>query len=94
MKRYFLKDYNNIYEFKATKDYIKAMAKENFGYILSLIAGCEFDIEINKDGTINLIDLQGAYLGGEDSYENFNNIFDACERLEGSFLRDYYGIYV
>lgn len=88
--------YNNyidfIYEQKATKDYIKAMKEENFNYILYLISGCEFDIEINTDGTINLIDLQGAYLGGFDSYENFTDIFEACQRLEGSFLYDYYKI--
>jgi len=84
--------YNNIHELKATKDYIEAMKKQNFDYIMGLIEGCEFGVEINTDGTVNLIDWQGAYLGGVESYDNFTNIFEACERLEGSFLFDYYGI--
>ena len=93
MKRYYLKDWENIYDFISTKDYIKNKREENYDYILDLIMGCEFDIEINKDGTINLIDLQDAYLGGVESYKNFKDIFDACTRLEGSFLCDYYNIY-
>lgn len=84
--------YNNIYEVYNTINYIKALKNEDFKYILNLIEGCEFEIEINKNGTINLIDLQGAYLGGSESYENFEDIFVAVERLEGSFLFDYYGI--
>jgi len=90
-----LKDMNfdNIYQLKATKDYVRAMNNEDFNEILEYICGCDFDIEINTDGTINLIDEQGAYLGGYDSYENFTDVFSACERLEGSFLCDYYGIY-
>lgn len=94
MKKYTLKDYENIEEFIATRDYIKAMKEENFDYIVYLIESCEFEIEINENGTINLIDLQGAYLGDIGSYDNFENVFMACERLEGSFLRDYFGIYV
>ena len=90
--KYYLKDYDNISEFIATKDYINAHNKEDFNYIVNLINGCEFDIEINTDGTINLVDLMEVYLGGADSYENFANVFDACSRLEGSFLYDYYGI--
>lgn len=90
--KYYLKDYDNISEFIATKDYINAQNKEDFNYIVNLINGCEFDIEINPDGTINLIDLMEVYLGGADSYENFTDVFSACGRLEGSFLYDYYNI--
>ena len=90
--KYYLKDYDNIYDFIATKDYINAQNKEDFDYIVDLINGCEFDIEINTDGTINLIDLMEVYLGGADSYENFVDVFSACSRLEGSFLYDYYNI--
>lgn len=66
MKRYKMNDksFNNIYEVNETKKYLKAMNQENFNYILYLIYECEFDIEINQNGTINLIDLQNAYLGG------------------------------
>lgn len=90
--RYTLKDYDNIEEFIATRDYVKAMNNEDFNYIVDLIEGCEFEIEVNENGTINLIDLQGAYLGDIDSYDNFEDVFNACARLEGSFLYDYYGI--
>jgi len=93
-KTFNLKDYNNIYELQATINYIKAMNNENFEEILNYIFGCEFDVEINEDGTINLIDLLEVYLGGADSYENFVDIFDACERLEGSYLYDYFNICV
>ena len=58
--------------------------------IADYIYGCEFDIIVNKEGKIDLKDLQGAYLGGGDSYENFETIMEASERLEGSFYRDYY----
>ena len=91
-KKYILKDYESLDSFIETKEYIKAMKNENFNYILELIINCDFDIEINTDGTINLWDLQGAYLGGVESYENFANIFEACERLEGCFLYDYFKI--
>lgn len=94
MKKYKSNTWLSIYDFIATRNYIKAMKNQNFEYIRDLIEGCEFEIEINPDGSINLIDLQWAYLGGVESYENFNDIFSACERLEGSFLRDYYNIYV
>ena len=60
--------------------------------IADYIYGCEFDIIVNKEGKIDLKDLQGAYLGGGDSYENFETIMEASERLEGSFYRDYYGM--
>lgn len=85
-------NYNSIYEIIETNEYIKAMNNQDFKKILEYIHECEFDIEINTDGTINLIDLQGAYLGDIDSYENFIDIFQACERLEGSFLYDYFKI--
>lgn len=75
-----------------TYNYIYAMDNEEIKELLCLIYECEFDIEINKDGTLNLIDMQGAYLGGVESYENFNTIMDICERLEGSYFRDYHGI--
>ena len=95
MKKYKLNDnnYNDIYEVNSTIKYLKALKNEDFQEILNLIEGCEFGIEINENGTINLIDSQGAYLGGVESYENFENIFDACQRLEGSFLYDYFKIY-
>lgn len=76
----------------ATYNYILAMKNEDIKKLLYLISVCEFEIEINKDGKLDLIDMQGAYLGGIDSYENFETLEDICERLEGSFFRDYWGI--
>lgn len=92
--KYKLKDYDNIYHFIATREYLKALKNEDFKYILSLISDCEFDIEINPDGTLNLIDLQGVYLGGEDSYEGYQDVFDLCNRLEHTYFYDYFGIEV
>lgn len=73
-------------------NYNLAIENEDIMYLLKYIYGCEFDIEINKNGKINLIDLQNAYLGGAESYENFDTIQDALDRLSGSFLYDYFGI--
>lgn len=73
-------------------NYNLAIENEDIMYLLKYIYGCEFDIKINKNGKINLIDLQGAYLGGAESYENFDTIQDALDRLSGSFLYDYFGI--
>lgn len=73
-------------------NYNLAIENEDIMYLLKYIYGCEFDIEINKNGKINLIDLQGVYLGGAESYENFDTIQDALDRLNGSFLYDYFGI--
>ena len=73
-------------------NYKLAMETGDIKEIASYIYGCDFDIEINKDGKIDLIDLQGAYLGGLDTYENFDTIMSASERLEGCFYSDYYGL--
>ena len=62
--------------------------------MLYYIYCCEFDLEINKNGTLNLRDLQNAYLGGKESYINFETIESALGRLSGSYLYDYFGIEV
>ena len=74
----------------AQYNYILALENEDIKYMIDLIAGCEFDIEINENGKLDLIDLQEAYLGGD--YENFDTIASALDRLSGSYLYDYYGI--
>ena len=71
-------------------NYEIALENEDTQYMLDLIYGCEFDIEINKNGKLDLIDLQGAYLGGD--YDNFETIAEVLGRLSGSYLYDYYGI--
>ena len=73
-------------------NYSLALENEDIGVLSSYIYGCDFDIEINKSGLLDLIDMQGAYLGGVESYENFENILDTLDRLSDSFLYDYYGI--
>ena len=79
-----------ICDFISQYNYEIALKNEDIQYMLNLIYGCEFDIEINENGKLDLIDLQGAYLGGD--YDNFETIADALGRLSGSFLFDYYGI--
>lgn len=81
-----------IYQFIDEYNYIKAVENEDIKYLVRLIYGCEFDIEINDEGKINLIDLQGAYLGGAETYEGFENIENAVNRLSGTYFYDYYGI--
>ena len=83
---------DEIYRIIQEYNYNLAIETGDTNEIIKYIYGCEFDIEVNKDGKIELKDLQGAYLGGADSYENFETIMEASERLEGSFYRDYYGM--
>lgn len=69
-----------------------ALRNEDIEILLYYIYGCEFEIDINKDRTLDLIDMQGAYLGSTDSYENFETISSAFGRLTGSFMYDYFGL--
>ena len=75
-------------------NYELANNNEDIEYLLNMIYSCEFNLEINKNGTLNLIDEQGAYLGGADSYENFEDIQSACNRLSGEYFKDYYNLYL
>lgn len=85
-----LEDY--IYCLIENYNFELAMQNEDIEEMLDYIYGCEFDLEINKNGTLNLIDLQNAYLGG--GYSNFETIESALGRLSGSYLYDYFGIEV
>lgn len=85
-----LEDY--IYDKIQQYNYELALDNDDIKVLLPYIYGCEFDIEINENGKLDMIDLQGAYLGGIESYENFETILDVIDRLSGSFLYDYYGI--
>lgn len=85
-----LEDY--IYYLIENYNFEIAMQNEDIEKMLDYIYGCEFDLEINKNGTLNLIDLQNAYLGG--NYSNFETIDSALGRLSGSYLYDYFGIEV
>ena len=71
-----------------------AMQNQDINKMLYYIYGCEFEVEITENGKINLIDLQNAYLGGKESYINFETIDSALGRLSGSYLYDYFGIEV
>ena len=85
-----LEDY--IYYLIENYNFELTMQNEDIEEMLDYIYGCEFDLEINKNGTLNLIDLQNAYLGG--GYSNFETIESALGRLSGSYLYDYFGIEV
>lgn len=85
-----LEDY--IYYLIENYNFELTMQNEDIEEMLDYIYGCEFDLEINKNGTLNLIDLQNVYLGG--NYSNFETIDSALGRLSGSYLYDYFGIKV
>lgn len=85
-----LEDY--IYYLIENYNFELTMRNEDIEEMLDYIYGCEFDLEINKNGTLNLIDLQNVYLGG--NYSNFETIDSALGRLSGSYLYDYFGIEV
>lgn len=75
-------------------NYELACQNEDINYFLELIYGCEFDLEIQKNGKLDLIDMQGVYLGGIEEYEDFDNIAFACDRLSGAYFQDYYNLYI
>ena len=50
----------------------------------------KWNFEIIVNGKLDLIDLQGVYLGGD--YDNFETIAEVLGRLSVSDLYDYYGI--
>ena len=81
-----------IYNKIATYNLQLALENEDIEELLHYVYGCEFDIEINKNGTLDIIDMQGAYLGGEDSWENFDTISSVFGRISGAYLYDYFGI--
>lgn len=81
-----------IYNKIATYNLQLALENEDIEELLYYIYGCDFDIEINKNGTLDIIDMQGAYLGGEYSWENFDTISGAFCRISGAYLYDYFGI--
>lgn len=87
-----LKDY--IYYLIENYNFELAMQNEDIEKMLYYIYGCEFKVEITENGKLNLIDLQNAYLGGKESYINFETIDSALDRLSGSYLYDYFGIEV
>ena len=79
-----LNQYIDLYNYNLAKE------NEDIQMLQEFIEGCEFDIMINKDGTLDLKDLQYVYLGGVDTYEGFGDIESASGRLEDSFYNDYY----
>lgn len=83
-----LEDY--IYYLIENYNYDLTIKNQDIEKMLDYIYGCEFDLEINQNGTLDLIDLQGAYLGG--NYSDFETIESALGRLSGSYLYDYFGI--
>lgn len=85
-----LDDY--VYNLVENYNYDLTIKNQDIKIMLYYIYGCEFDLEINENGTLDLIDLQGAYLGGK--YSNFETIESALGRLSGSYLYDYFGIEV
>lgn len=87
-----LEDY--IYYLIENYNFELAMQNEDIEKMLYYIYGCEFKVEITENDKINLIDLQNAYLGGKESYINFETIESALDRLSGSYLYDYFGIEV
>ena len=69
-----------------------ALINEDIEILLDYIYGCEFEIDINKNGILDIIDMQGGYLGGKDSWENFDTISSAFGRISGAYLYDYFGL--
>lgn len=75
----------------ATNEYLQAFRNNEIDKLLQYIYECEFDVYINEEGKLQLIDLQKANLGNIEE-ETFETIQDVCERLEGSYFKDYHCI--
>lgn len=69
-----------------------ALNNEDIEILLSYIYGCDFNIEINQNKTLDIIDMQDAYLGGIESWKNFDTISSAFGRISGACLYDCFGI--
>jgi len=65
----------------------KTEQEEDIDYLLKMIYQCNFDVLINKNGTLSLENLQGGNLGGIE-FEEFETITDVCERLEDYFFEE------
>ena len=70
-------------------NYLKEKENEDIPRIRERIEGCDFQILVDDEGKISLEDLQGGYLGGYESYQGFETIMDANNRIE-HFYDDYY----
>ncbi len=103
LKKYINKEEKNkiLEEYETIDDYFSILI-DNYNFelafenkdienLLYYIYGCEFDIDVNQNGTLDLIDRQGAYLGDWESYQGFLTIEDIIYRLE-IYLYDYFGI--
>lgn len=90
-----LKNYRNKEEYFETLmenyNFELALENEDIEMLVDYIHGCEFDIDINKDGTLDLIDNLGAYWGDWESYQGFETIENIIYRLN-IYLYDYYKI--
>ena len=84
-----------IYSLICNYNYYLAVQNEDIKAILFLIYDCEFEIEINANRTLDLIDLQEAYLGADyNEYKNFEDIMECQARLCNTYFYDYFGIEV
>lgn len=63
-------------------NYNLAVENEDINKIIEYIQEVDFNIMINEDLTIDLEDIQGGYLGGKDSYEDFTDIMSANARID------------
>ena len=79
----------NLKNSTRTDKVVKAMEVGDTKVLLKMIHDCEFEVLVNKDGTLSLEDLQGGNLAGIES-EKFETITDVCERLEDSYFEDYF----
>lgn len=72
----------SVYRYESVEEIISK------GQVLDVIEECDFKVVSNKNGTLSLVDLQGANLADIEG-EEFNSYSEILYRLESTYLNDY-----
>ena len=85
--------YDYLYEIIATRGYLEAKNSQNIDELIGYIQECEFTIEIDSNGLIDLIDDQNDY--GYIRFSGFKDIYEVCKCLEErDYFYDYFNVKV
>ena len=77
----------------ATREYLEAKNSQNIDELIGYIQECEFTIEIDSNGLIDLIDDQSDY--GYIRFSGFKDIYEVCKCLEErDYFYDYFNVKV
>ena len=67
---------------------VEKKVKDACDFAIEIIEQCDFALGVDENEKLYLDDLQEGWLGGYDSYQNFDTLKDALDRLD-TFTNDY-----